>query len=113
MSTSLSGFEASSEILQEVGSQAIRSKSIGLTDTILAAATDRQWPVASPRAPQRRGGTVTVAVPNAEQVAQELLARDVVIDYRPNAGIRIAPHFYNTAEECLYCFVHQLYHTTQ
>jgi len=92
------------EILQEVGSQAIRSRSIELTDTILAAATDRQWPVGSPRALERRAGTVTVAVPNAEQVAQELLARDVVIDYRPGAGIRIAPHFYNTAEECLHCF---------
>ena len=30
---------------------------------------------------------------------QELLRRDVIIDYRPNAGIRIAPHFYNTEDE--------------
>jgi kynureninase len=32
-------------------------------------------------------------------VSQELLARDVVIDYRPGAGIRVAPHFYNTDDE--------------
>ncbi|MCH8959891.1 MAG: hypothetical protein IH820_00830 [Bacteroidetes bacterium] len=33
-------------------------------------------------------------------VAQDLLARDVMIDYRPGAGIRIAPHFYNSEDEC-------------
>jgi kynureninase len=32
-------------------------------------------------------------------VAQALLARDVVIDYRPGAGIRVAPHFYTTDDE--------------
>ena len=92
------------EILQEVGVETIRRRSIALTDSILTEATDREWPVASPRAAERRAGTVTVEVPSAEQVAQELLARDVVIDYRPGAGIRIAPHFYNTVEECLHCF---------
>ena len=25
--------------------------------------------------------------------------RDVIVDYRPNAGIRLAPHFYNTEAE--------------
>jgi kynureninase len=28
-----------------------------------------------------------------------LLARDIVIDYRENAGIRISPHFYNSDDE--------------
>ena len=32
-------------------------------------------------------------------MAQALLARDVVIDYRPGAGIRVAPHFYTTDAE--------------
>ena len=44
-----------------------------------------------------------VDVPDAELVAKELLARDVVVDYRPGFGIRIAPHFYNTWEECALC----------
>ena len=38
-------------------------------------------------------------VPHAYGVAQALLAEGVIIDYRPNAGIRIAPHFYTTDEE--------------
>jgi kynureninase len=38
-------------------------------------------------------------VPQGAEVAQALLARDVVIDYRPGAGIRVAPHFYTTDDE--------------
>ncbi|NJL95792.1 MAG: hypothetical protein HC915_19700 [Anaerolineae bacterium] len=32
-------------------------------------------------------------------MARALLARDILIDYRAGAGIRISPHFYNTDEE--------------
>jgi kynureninase len=42
---------------------------------------------------------VALDVPHAGEVARALLARDVVIDFRPGAGIRIAPHFYTTDEE--------------
>jgi kynureninase len=42
---------------------------------------------------------VIVDVPNAEAVSNELLRQEIIIDYRPGAGIRIAPHFYNTEEE--------------
>jgi kynureninase len=52
-----------------------------------------------PREPDRRGGTVAFDVPHGAEVAQALLARDVVIDYRPGAGIRVAPHFYTTDDE--------------
>jgi kynureninase len=32
-------------------------------------------------------------------VTDELIRRGVIVDYRPGAGIRIAPHFYNTVDE--------------
>ena len=38
-------------------------------------------------------------MPHGAEVAQALLARDVIIDYRPGAGIRVAPHFYTTDDE--------------
>jgi kynureninase len=46
-----------------------------------------------------RGGTVTVNPPHAYEISRELLARNIKIDYRENAGIRIAPHFYNSDDE--------------
>ena len=45
------------------------------------------------------GGTVIIDVPNGAAVAEELIARGVIVDYRPGAGIRVAPHFYTTIEE--------------
>jgi kynureninase len=26
--------------------------------------------------------------------------RNILVDYRPKAGVRISPHFYNTESEC-------------
>ena len=34
-------------------------------------------------------------------MTRELLRREVVVDHRPGAGIRISPHFYSTDEEVL------------
>ena len=38
-------------------------------------------------------------VPNGKEVTRELGVREVLVDYRPGAGIRISPHFYTTDEE--------------
>jgi kynureninase len=88
------------KIHNEIGVPAIREKSMRLTKQLFEKSHARGWRVNAPKDPQRRGGTVAVDVPNGELVAKELLERDVVIDFRPGAGIRIAPHFYNTEEEC-------------
>jgi kynureninase len=55
--------------------------------------------VLSPRDPNRRGGTVVVRTPEAEAVYRELGAREIICDFRPDAGIRLGPHFFNTDDE--------------
>ncbi len=62
-------------------------------------ADQRGWRVNTPRDAERRGGTVSIDMPGAERVCAELLKRDVLVDYRPKAGVRFSPHFYNTDEE--------------
>jgi kynureninase len=42
---------------------------------------------------------VAFDVPHAYGVAQALLANNVIVDYRPNAGVRVAPHFYTSDDE--------------
>jgi kynureninase len=49
--------------------------------------------------PAERGGTVVIDVPNGYEVTKELSRRDYLVDYRPGAGIRVAPHFYSTDQE--------------
>jgi kynureninase len=87
------------EIIQEVGVENIRTKSIRQTSKLIALAKEAGFQVNSPKDPAERGGTVTVDVPNGYEVTQELLRRDFLLDYRPGAGIRIAPHFYTKDEE--------------
>lgn len=87
------------EIVSRVGVEAIRANSIRQTRRIIEAADEHGWIVNSPRDDARRGGTVSVMVPDCETVSRELLARDILIDFRPGAGIRLSPHFYTTDDE--------------
>jgi len=87
------------EIINEVGVENIRAKSMRQTAKLYELALEAGFKVNSPKDPAQRGGTVTVDVPNGYEVTQELLRRDFLLDYRPGAGIRVAPHFYTKDEE--------------
>lgn len=88
-------------IVAKAGVRRIRAKSMRQTAMIAAEAERLGFAMLSPADPERRGGAVTISVPHAWQVTSELLRRDVVVDYREGAGIRIAPHFYTTDAEIL------------
>jgi kynureninase len=87
------------EIVNEIGVEAIRRRSLELTTLAANLAQEAGLRVNSPLDSSRRGGHVTIDFPNAQAASQELIRRRFLIDYRPKAGIRIAPHFYNTREE--------------
>ncbi len=87
-------------IVREVGIRDIRAHSIMLTSRLLEAVQDLGYETRTPTDPLRRGGTVCVNPPDGERISRELLARDFIVDWRPDVGIRIAPHFYSTVEEC-------------
>jgi len=88
------------DILIAVGIEAIRAKSVRMTTRLLEGAKARGWRVNTPENPVERAGTVSLDCPHAYEVCQELLARDILVDYRPKAGVRLSPHFYNRLEEC-------------
>ena len=88
------------EIIRKVGVANIRAKSRRLVDLILNEARAAGLRVTCPADPERRGGTVAIAVDDGERVCAELIRREIIVDYRPQAGIRVAPHFYSTEDEC-------------
>ncbi|MGH8327939.1 MAG: aminotransferase class V-fold PLP-dependent enzyme, partial [Steroidobacteraceae bacterium] len=90
---------AGPRLVRRAGIAAIRAKSVRQTERLIELADSRGYPVNAPRAAERRGGTVAFGVPHGYEVAQALLARDILVDYRPEAGIRVAPHFYTMDEE--------------
>jgi kynureninase len=86
-------------IIREVGVEKIREKSKRQTARLIEFADQHGWRVNTPRDPERRGGTVSIDMPDSQQVSRELLARDILVDWRPKAGVRFSPHFYNTDAE--------------
>ena len=87
------------KILRRAGITAIREKSLRLTSQLIELADERGYAVNAPRDPAQRGGTVAVDVPHSYEVTQHLLSRNILVDYRVGAGIRIAPHFFTREEE--------------
>lgn len=87
------------EIVREVGVAAIREKSMRLTARIVAFAQAEGWTLNSPLDGARRGGSVSIGVPEPQRVQKELDRRDVLCDWRPGVGVRFGPHFYNHDED--------------
>jgi kynureninase len=87
------------KILRRAGIAAIREKSVRLTSRLIELADERGYGVNAPRDPAQRGGTVAVDVPHAYEVTQHLLSKNILVDYRVGAGIRIAPHFFTRDDE--------------
>ena len=81
----------------EVGTGAIRERSRELTGRIMEQADRRGIAVRSPRRFEDRNGMVCLDLPR--EVVEFLASRDVVVDWRPDCGVRVSPHFYNVAEE--------------
>ncbi len=89
------------EIVNQIGVPAIRDKSKRQTQKLIALADEAGLTVRSPRDPEARGGTIILAVPDADgrAIVAELGRRQILVDFRPGAGVRIAPHFYTSDDE--------------
>ncbi len=87
------------KIINEIGLERIREKSVRQTNKLIQLAEEAGFRVTSPRNPADRGGTITIGDENAAGITKELVRREFLVDYRPGAGVRISPHFYTTDEE--------------
>jgi kynureninase len=90
------------DVIEEVGVERIRENSTRQTQLLIDLLDEAGFDVGSPRDPARRGGTVLVKTPEFQAVHKELGERQIICDFRPDAGIRIGPHFYNTDDELRY-----------
>ena len=87
------------DLIEEVGVQRIRANSLRQTQLLIDLADEAGFEVRSRREPERRGGTVTVNVPDFPAVHRELAEREILCDFRPDAGLRLGPHFYTSDDE--------------
>jgi kynureninase len=91
--------QAGYEIVSAAGVEAIRAKSVRQVQLLIDLARERGFRPHAPERPEERGGMVILDVPHGQAVTRELLRREVIVDFRPGAGIRFSPHFYSTDEE--------------
>jgi kynureninase len=87
------------EIIREIGVQRIRENSMRQTALLVDLVDDAGFELTSPRDPELRGGSVVFRVPDFQAVHAELAAREIICDYRPDAGLRFGPHFFTTDAE--------------
>jgi kynureninase len=88
------------DIVEEIGVDRIRANSVRQTE--LLAGLARRGRVRG-RQPARAGAPRRVdrrsARPTSRAVHAQLEAREILCDFRPDVGLRIGPHFFNTDEE--------------
>jgi kynureninase len=87
------------EIIGQIGIEQIRKKSVRQIGRLAGLAAEYGFAVTAPANPEERGGTLAVNPPHAYEVCRELHRRNILVDYRPGAGIRISPHFYTSDDE--------------
>jgi len=87
------------DLIEEIGVERIRENSVLQTQLLIDLLDEAGFDVGSPRDPARRGGTITVRTPEFEAVHKELSERQILCDFRPDSGIRLGPHYYNSDDE--------------
>jgi kynureninase len=90
------------DIVEEIGVERIRESSMRQTELLAGLLEEAGFEVVSPREPDRRGGSIVVRTPDFPAVHAELEAQGIICDFRPDAGLRLGPHFFNTNEELEY-----------
>jgi kynureninase len=90
---SMAAVEPAVEMVVEAGVDAIRAKSVALTEFAVDVydrwLADLGCTFLSPRQSSRRGGHITLGHPDAERLCAELVAHGVVPDFRRPNGIRL------------------------
>jgi kynureninase len=85
------------EIVAGVGVDAIRRQSVRQMQLLVDLAREDGFRVRTPEQPSERGGLAVIEGPPAW--ADELARREVLVDHRPDAGLRVSTHFYTSDEE--------------
>src|SRR4030095_15315259 len=84
------------EIIEAVGTANIASESQRRTQFIIDFAREHGWTLNTPPETNKRGGSVMIGVADGPAMVEQLAAKQVFVDCRPGAGLRISPHFFNT-----------------
>jgi len=75
----------------------IRCQSVRQMQMLVDLAREAGFRVRTPERAAERGGLAVIEGPEAW--ADALARREVLVDYRPDAGLRVSTHFYTTDDD--------------
>lgn len=86
----------------ELGAESIRQTSVQLTEYLRTALTEGGAILTSPADPALRNGMLCLQPPagrSGEEAVHQLGQEGIVVDYRPDCGVRVSPHFYSNESD--------------
>ena len=86
------------KFLLDIGINSIQSRILSLTELLMDSIEDAGFQLTSPREQQHRSGIVHFLVDRAQEKADKLKSKGIIVSARSN-GLRVSPHFYNTEKE--------------
>lgn len=86
-------------LISELGVAAIREVSVRLTEGLREDLESRGFQLRSPKKPAARNGMLCVEVAHGQRLVERLSEKGCIVDYRPDCGLRVSPHFYNTSDD--------------
>jgi kynureninase len=90
---------AGHDAILDVGVENIRAHNVRLTTILAEGALARGLTIPTPLDPKQRTGWIGIAFEGSQEVTRELVKRRIFLDWRPDCGIRVSPHFYTTEDE--------------
>lgn len=85
------------DIVGRIGVDAIRRQSLRQMQLLIDLAREEGFRVRTPEQAAQRGGLAVIEAPAAWSDA--LARREVLVDYRPDAGLRVSTHFYTSDDD--------------
>jgi cysteine desulfurase/selenocysteine lyase len=92
------GARVAMKMLLDFHVENVRRRIMKLTDHLIDLVKDLKLQLQTPEEEQYRSGIVNFKIDGAQNVAQKLGSKGIVVSAR-SRGIRVSPHFYNTEEE--------------
>ncbi|HET7538894.1 MAG TPA: aminotransferase class V-fold PLP-dependent enzyme [Polyangiaceae bacterium] len=86
--------------LLEVGVEALRARSLFLTQRLIDGARERGFRLLTPVEAERRGGMLCIDLADPDRIANALAAERIDVDTRPGAGLRVGPYPCLDESEC-------------
>jgi len=86
------------ELLDSIGQENIKTRIFELNSYLVGRLAELNLEIGSPLEDKYRSGITIVKIPNAKEVVEKLISRNIIVSQR-GEGVRVSMHIYNNKED--------------